>query len=144
MSLLEPIRKRFEADLETLGLLEDYLRESCEICSKFTSDDFSRQDLREIGALTDRFQRAQDFFVAHTLRSIDLLSGDQGTTLDVLLRAEKRGIIDSADVFLEMRALRNKIAHEYAGYSPMDIVNDILKYAPILIDSFERVKKSKY
>ncbi len=62
MSLLEPIRKRFEADLETLGLLEEYLRESCEICSKFTSDDLSRQDLREIGALTDRFQRAQDFF----------------------------------------------------------------------------------
>jgi hypothetical protein len=144
MSLLEPIRKRFEEDLVTLGLLEDYLRESCEICSKFISDDLSRQDLREIGALTDRFQRAQDFFVSHTLRSIDLLSGDQGTTLDVLQRAEQRGVIDSADVYLEMRALRNKIAHEYAGYSPMDIVNDILKYAPILMDSFKRVKRGKY
>ena len=76
MSPLAPLRKKFETDLITLGLLEDYLRESCEICSKFTSDDLSRQDLREIGALSDRFQRAQDFFVVKILRIIDMLSGD--------------------------------------------------------------------
>jgi uncharacterized protein YutE (UPF0331/DUF86 family) len=143
MSPLAPLRKKFEIDLVTLGLLEDYLRESCEICSKFTSDDLSRQDLREIGALSDRFQRAQDFFVVKILRIIDLLSGDSGTTLDVLQRAEQRGLIESAEVFLEMRALRNKIAHEYAGYGPLDIVKDILKYSAILLDSFARVRQNK-
>ena len=143
MSPLAPLRKKFETDLITLGLLEDYLRESCEICSKFTSDDLSRQDLREIGALSDRFQRAQDFFVVKILRIIDMLSGDSGTTLDVLQRAEQRGLIESAEVFLEMRALRNKIAHEYAGYGPLDIVRDILKYSAILLDSFARVRENK-
>ena len=143
MNLLDPIRKRHRQDLEILDRLDDYLRESVEICSHLDIRDFSREDLREIGALTDRFQRAQDFFVSQTLRSIDLLSGDQGTTLDILQRSEQRGIIDSAENFLEMRALRNKIAHEYAGYGPSDIVQDILRFAPELLASFSRAREYK-
>jgi uncharacterized protein YutE (UPF0331/DUF86 family) len=143
MSILDPIRERHRKDLIILDQLEDYLRESVEICSHINLQESSREDLREIGALTDRFQRAQDFFVSHTLRSIDLLSGDQGTTLDVLQRSEQRGIIDSAENFLEMRALRNKIAHEYAGYGPSDIVQDILHFAPQLLASFSRAHEYK-
>jgi uncharacterized protein YutE (UPF0331/DUF86 family) len=137
------LRKKHEQDLATLTLLEDYLRESSEICSQFDPNKLSRSDLREIGALTDRFQRAQDFFVSHTLRTIDSLSGDDGTTLDVLQRAEQRGIISSAAEFLDMRALRNKIAHEYSGYGPMEIVKDILQFAPLLLAAFGKAREYK-
>ena len=137
----EEIRKRFDVDLKSLALLEDYLRESVEICRQMKADQLSRKDLREIGALTDRFQRAQDFFVSRILRSIDELAGDEGTTEDVLNRSEKRGLIGSASDFLDMRVLRNKIAHEYAGYGPMDIVNDILEFTPMLLLAFQQTRE---
>jgi uncharacterized protein YutE (UPF0331/DUF86 family) len=143
MTARETLRTKYNQDLASLALLEDYLQESSEICSKIDPSNVTRKDLREIGALTDRFQRAQDFFVSHTLRTIDALAGDEGTTLDVLQRAEQRGIIDSAATFLDMRALRNKIAHEYTGYGPMDIVKDILQFTPVLLRAFANAKTFK-
>ena len=56
MSILDPIRERHRKDLAILDQLEDYLRESVEICWHINLQEFSREDLREIGALTDRVQ----------------------------------------------------------------------------------------
>ncbi|HZK76690.1 MAG TPA: hypothetical protein VFD13_07255 [Candidatus Kapabacteria bacterium] len=136
----EELKKKHSRDLKTLDALEDYLRESFQICSTFDPETLSRKDLREVGALTDRFQRAQDFFVTHTLRAIDALEGESGTTLDVLNRSEQRRIIDSSEAFIDMRSLRNTIAHEYAGYGPADVLRDVLRFTPILLESFSRVR----
>ncbi len=140
MTPRESLRTKYEQDLETLQQLEDYLNESCSICAQLDVNALSRKHLREIGAPTVRFQRAQDFFISHILRTVDALTGESGTTLDVLDRAEQRGIISSTSDFLDRRSLRNRIAHEYAGYGPMDIVQDILRYSPILLDAVSKAR----
>ncbi|MFI5264567.1 MAG: hypothetical protein ACHQM6_08640 [Candidatus Kapaibacterium sp.] len=104
-------------------------------------ESLTAQDIREIEAMTARFERAQDIFVAKTLRLIDVLEGTEGTTIDVLNRSEKRGIIESASAFRMMRVLRNTIAHEYAGHGPEDVAKDVLAFVPELLDAFKRARE---
>jgi uncharacterized protein with HEPN domain len=115
--------------------------ESVKICKEINFEALSALDLREIEAMTARFNRARYIFVAKTLRLIDVLEGTEGTTIDVLNRSEKRRIIESASAFRKMKVLRNTIAHEYSGYSPEDVAKDVLDLVPILLDAFERARQ---
>jgi uncharacterized protein with HEPN domain len=112
-----------------------------EICLKLNFESLTAQDIREIEAMTARFKRAQYILDTKTLRLIDVLEGTEGTTIDVLNRSEKRGIIESASRFRMMRVLRNKISHEYAGYGPENVAKDVLSFVPALLDAFERARE---
>jgi uncharacterized protein with HEPN domain len=135
------LKEKLRIDIETLQKLEANLCESVEICRSLNFDTLNLQANREIEALTARFERAQDYFVTKVLRMIDILEGEEGVTIDVLNRSEKRGLIESSDQFLEMRRLRNKIAHEYAGYGPEDIAKDVLDFVPALLYAYERARE---
>ncbi len=76
--------------------------------------DRSDEDLERLEALTSRFGRLSDILVQKVFRLIDIVEFEnEGTVLDRINRAEKRGIIVSAENFKDMRLLRNRIAHEY-------------------------------
>jgi len=47
-------------------------------------------------------------------------------------QAEKFGIIDSADAMIEIRELRNQIAHEYLPEKLNELVVDIMDMFPLL------------
>ena len=141
MTPYQELAEQLKADILTLDKLRANVVESAEICRALNFDTLTPQDNREIEALTARFERAQDFFVTKVLRIIDVFEGEEGTTLDVLNRAEKRTLIESAAIFREMRVLRNKIAHEYAGYGPADVARAVLDFVPVLLDAFERARE---
>ena len=141
MTPLQAILKELQEDVKTLDKLEHNLRESESRCEGIDLAQLKNEDSIEIEALTSRFERAQDIFVRKILRLIDIASGEEGTIIDVLNRSEKRGIIESAFDFREMRALRNKIAHEYAGYGPSDIARDVMKYVPVLLHAFAKARE---
>ena len=140
MNTSEKLKEKLRVDVETLQKLEANLTESVDICRSLKFDTLNSKDNREIEALTARFERAQDFFVTKVLRIIDILEGEEGVTIDVLNRSEKRGLIQLSDQFLEMRRLRNKIAHEYAGYGPADVAKDVLAFVPALLYAYERTR----
>lgn len=82
----------------------------------------SEEQLESIEAFCSRFARSVDLLVNKVLRSLDrveLLS--EGTLLDVVNRAEKRGLINRAADLREMKEVRNLIAHDYAGAGSADI-----------------------
>lgn len=135
--LIEQLRE----ELPVLDKLEGRLVESVDICSGLDFDALTSRDEREIEALTARFERAQDVFVSKVLRLIDVLEGAEGSTLDVLNHSEKRGIVESASAFREMRVLRNTIAHEYSGYGPADVARDVLSFVPTLREAFKRTRE---
>jgi uncharacterized protein YutE (UPF0331/DUF86 family) len=63
------------------------------------------------GAIGDR---TIDVIVNKVFRSIDAVElEDGGTMIDVVNRAEKRGIVESADRVRDLKGLRNDIVHEY-------------------------------
>ena len=58
-------------------------------------------------------------------------------------RAEKRNLISSAEVFKEIRYLRNEIAHEYIPLAIEQIFKEVLRLTPHIIDSVERIRQWK-
>lgn len=93
----------------------------------------SADQLECIEAFCTRFARTVDLLVNKVLRSLDraeLL--DQGTLIDVVNRAEKRGFVEQAEVLREMKDVRNIMAHDYAGAKLPEIFAWCRQQKPVL------------
>ena len=96
-------------------------------------------DLDALEALTGRYARVSDMILQKLFRGLDAIElEDQGTLLDALNRAEKRGLIDSAADFREIRELRNEIAHEYAQENLRPLFDNVLERTPALLEIIRR------
>lgn len=72
--------------------------------------------LESVEVFCSRFARTVDLLVNQVLRGLDRAELQaQGTLIDVVNRAEKRGLVEHAETLREMKDLRNIIAHDYAG-----------------------------
>lgn len=89
------------------------------------SDDLknaTEEQLESVEAFCSRFARTVDLLVNKVLRSLDRVElKPEGTLLDVVLRAEKRGFVSSTAGLREMKDIRNIIAHDYAGAKVAEI-----------------------
>jgi uncharacterized protein YutE (UPF0331/DUF86 family) len=78
--------------------------------------------LAGVEVFTGRFARAVDLLVNKVLRSMDRVElKPEGTLLDVIHSAEKRGFVDRSEELREMKDVRNMIAHDYAGAKTAEI-----------------------
>jgi len=92
--------------------------------------------------LTSRFARLSDMLIQKTFRLIETLDLDSpGTVRDRINRAEKKGLISSAQTFIEIRDLRNDIAHEYHTAELHKIYKQVMEWVPAVLQSIENVKK---
>ncbi len=102
----------------------------------------SQKDLIELEAFTARFARLADIFMQGTLKTIDELElENEGSVRDRINRAEKRGIVDDAAVLINIKKLRNKMAHEYILLSPEIIFESAKNYTPALLQNVDRALK---
>jgi len=93
--------------------------------------------------LTSRFVRVSDVILQKLFCGLDALElEDDGTLLDALnraeKRAEKRGLIDTANDFRIIRELRNEIAHEYAQENLRPFFESVLDLTSALLDIIRR------
>lgn len=128
---------------ETLRQLDDgatWLRRSLKRCQKVAGkSELSAADLDAFEALTSRFARLSDMILQKLFRGLDRIElEDSGTLLDALNRAEKRGLVDSAAAFREIRELRNEIAHEYAQEELSELFEGVLQHSPALLEIVRR------
>lgn len=104
----------------------------CKIIQK--KESFNQDELDKIEVFTSRFTRLSDILIKRAYRTIDAyLMEEGGTLIDVLNRAEKRGLIHSLEEIRTLKDMRNLIAHEYAKNEIDEIFKNILSYTPILI-----------
>jgi uncharacterized protein YutE (UPF0331/DUF86 family) len=104
-------------------------------------DKFSLAELDHFEALTSRFARLSDIVLQKILRLIDEIDLEtQGTVRDRINRAEKKQLIASAEIFVQIRLLRNSIAHEYQPVVIADIFQRVLQFTPELLNAVERIK----
>ena len=91
------------------------------MASKMLDIDFAER----VDAFVARFGRLQDLlgdkYLPAWLRAVQ---EPVGTALENLDRAEKLGLVQSADAWISVRKLRNQLVHEYVGR--MDILHDAL------------------
>ncbi len=92
-------------------------------------------------ALTSRFARVTDIFVSKYLRLmvLDMDPAFRGETRDVLDKAEKTALISSADEWMKIRELRNKIAHEYSKHDLSTTLTAVLQYTPFVLTELGRL-----
>ena len=96
-----------------------------------------------LDALTSRFARLSDLLIQqifHLADQLDLES--EGTLIDRLNRAEKRGWIGSANDWKRIRELRNRINHEYPPERWKQIVREAIDSSRLVLDCVERTNRS--
>jgi uncharacterized protein YutE (UPF0331/DUF86 family) len=130
-------------NINILNLSADWVRHSYEqtikidIKSKYAIEEFDK-----IENLTSRYARTTDMLVNKVLRSIDTVeSEDIGTIIDIMNRAEKRGIVSSAELLHTIKDLRNNIAHEYKIAEITGFFADVKKYTPLLLEIIKNVNE---
>jgi len=99
------------------------------------------EDLETFEALVSRFARVSDIFIVKYLRTFAEKDDPayRGSLLDTVHYAEKRGLVDNARIWIEIRELRNKIAHEYATKDLHKIFDQVLQQTPIVLDIRKKI-----
>jgi hypothetical protein len=108
--LVRVARKECQLLLDTDGRLfaEPF---TLEMARKIEADPMLAERL---DAFASRFSRLQDTVGDKLLPALLLALAERpGAAIDNLDRAEKLGLLSSADIWLEMRRLRNQMVHEY-------------------------------
>ncbi len=110
---------------KNIGIKEKYTNEELEVLDSFTS----------------RFARLSDIIIQKIFKSIQIFDlEDTGSIRDGINYAEKKGLIKNADLFIEIRKLRNTIAHEYVPRVYDEIVIKTLEFSPCLLESVDLIK----
>jgi uncharacterized protein YutE (UPF0331/DUF86 family) len=135
--VLTVLRDNLKALNASLNKLK-YSRAKClEIGIK---DGYSEEEFTYFEALTARYARTTDMLISKVLRSIDTVEFiDDGTIIDVVNRAEKRGLINSVSELRQLKDLRNNIAHEYQTDNIAVFFEEVLALSPLLCEIIENV-----
>ncbi|MGA0846911.1 MAG: HepT-like ribonuclease domain-containing protein [Luteolibacter sp.] len=119
-----------------------HLRFSASSCAELADNlaKLSDEELAHIEAFTSRFARVVDLMSKRVLRAIDSFEMyDAGTLLDVANRAEKRGLIESVEWLRELKDMRNRISHDYAGHNLPDLLRYCRIELPRLLVACDRI-----
>lgn len=144
-----------EGQWERLQFLARVTRKEClylqETDSRLFTDPMTLESLQKmeiapvlaerLDAFVGRFGRLQDNLGDKLLpQLLDAMAEKTGAVIENLDRAEKLGWIESADVWLEMRKLRNQMVHECI--EDLNILISALKaghaFVPVLIGTAQR------
>lgn len=106
------------------------------------SKDLSEETLEDLEAFASRFARTADIFTQKVVAGLLLLlQEDIATFIDRMNFCEKIRLIPSADSLVEIRALRNAVAHEYRQTNLLELYGKILELTPNLNQSISLAKE---
>ena len=138
---MNTVKQALNNELIILKNARDILKHSYDKCSLIgIKTGLTYEEMESYEALTSRFARLSDIIIQKIFRYFDTLNLEAaGTVRDRINRAEKTGVIESADKFVEIRILRNDIAHEYKSETIYEIFEQVLKLTPTLLKSVENI-----
>lgn len=137
-----PIRSLLEQSLAELACARRHLEYSfLQVVELPDSlEGATERQLESAEAFTGRFARSVDLLINKVLRSLDRVEMmPEGTLLDRVNRAEKRGFVEHAETLREMKDVRNVIAHDYAGTKAAEIFAYCREQKPVLDVICERM-----
>ena len=92
--------------------------------------------------MTFKFSRTSDIYLLKVLRSIWMpLREDTVPLIDLLNHAEKLMIIISAEELLQMRDIRNQIAHEYLPEAFPELASEVVVMTTLLQKNIEQTER---
>ncbi|MEI6575138.1 MAG: hypothetical protein WCO63_03075 [Bacteroidota bacterium] len=106
----------------------------CQLIGK--KNQYSFEELESFDSLTSKFSRTSDIFTQKVLRTIWMLLHEPFVPfIDSMNKAEKMSLLLSADQMIEIRDLRNEIAHEYIPDAIHDLVPDTIELTAVLFEN---------
>ena len=138
--MTENMKQLLVNELKLLADARDVLLYSFNKCSAIgIKETYAPEELESFESFTGRFARLSDILIHKVFRLLDELDLEaQGSIRDRINRAEKKELVASGDVFVEIRMIRNEIAHEYLPEAIQEIFVKVLALTPHLLDSVER------
>ncbi len=130
-----------QSELALMDKATEELRFSYKRCQTVgNKENYTPDELEHFESLTGRFARLSDLIIQKIFRLIDQLDLDkQGTIRDQINRAEKKGLIASAETFIEIRELRNNIAHEYDPTATLSLFKAVMLLCPAIFNAIENI-----
>lgn len=129
------IKEKLESDhkliLKQIVLLK-YSINSCNTTG--IQDEYTMDEFVFFETLCSRYSRSIDFLIRKIFRTIDEYEFEnQGTLVDVVNNAHKRGLIESVDKIRLMKDLRNTIVHEYIEENLKELFDEVIEYSEYLL-----------
>ncbi len=105
-------------------------------------DEYSIEEFGKLETLCSRYSRGIDFLIRKIFRTLDEYEFEnQGTLVDVVNNAHKRGLFENIDELRIMKDVRNSIVHEYIEDELTQIFEEVLEYTEKLIDIIQATLK---
>ena len=130
------------ANLASMDKSIAWLKRSFASCSRIgIRESYSEDEFDDFENLVGRYARTIDTIVNKVFRSIDSMElEDGGTMIDIVNRAEKRGLVRSADRVRELKDLRNDIVHEYETDDLRSLFKATMEAVPELFAIAEKTR----
>ena len=133
------LNENFEALEKSLDVLNYSFRKCKSLGEK---EEYEQEEQESFEALTSRFARTSDILTQKVFKSLfALLQENVKTIIDSANILEKLGIVENADDILNIRELRNQIAHEYVEADLNSLFMDVMRYVPALETVIDSLKK---
>ena len=135
----EMIIRLLQSEWELLQSSVSTLKLSVQKCQSIvTKENYTFEELESFDSLTSKFNRTSDIFTQKVLRTVWILLHEPfAPFIDMMNNCEKMGILSSADQMIEIRDLRNQIAHEYLPDAIRDLVPETLELSASLFENIE-------
>lgn len=129
------IHKKLKEDYQLLRKQLEWLEISLNECSEIgIKEEYSVNEFGKFETLCSRYARSIDFLVRKIFRTLDAYEfEDQGTLIDVVNHAHKRGLFEDVEQLRVMKDLRNTIVHEYIEDELKELFEEVMHYTKELI-----------
>ena len=100
------------------------------IKTEYSTDEFGKFE-----TLCSRYSRGIDFLIRKIFRTLDEYEFEnQGTLVDVVNNAHKRGLFEDIEELRIMKDVRNTVVHEYIEDELAEVFEEVLQYSATLIE----------
>jgi len=129
------MQEKLRLDTELLRKQQRWLQISYDECQAIgIRHDYSVDQFGRFETLCSRYSRSIDFLIRRMFRTIDAYEFEnQGTLIDVVNHAHKRGLVPDIEQLRLMKDLRNTIVHEYVEEALHQLFSELLDYTPALL-----------
>ena len=129
------MKQKLNADKILLEKQLQWLKISYEQCSSIQiKKEYSIDEFGNFETLCSRYSRSIDFLIRKIFRTLDEYEFEnQGTLVDVVNNAHKRGLFEDIEKLRIMKDIRNTIVHEYIEEKLQDVFDEVLEYTYELI-----------
>ena len=130
------ISEKLKQDYQLLKKQLAWIQISYDECTIIgIKENYSIDEFGRFETLCSRYSRGIDFLIRKIFRTLDEYEFEnQGTLVDVVNNAHKRGLFKDIEELRIMKDVRNTIVHEYIEDELVEVFDEVLKYSDKLIE----------